>query len=73
MKNAERSERVTALAKIAPSILRWTDRYNFTLADGSRYRGWDFRHNDLVLTFRRRMDVDDRQATLIVQHDGERS
>lgn len=72
MTTAERTERIKALAKCALGILRRTDRYNLTLADGSRYRGWDFRHNDLTLIFRRRMDIDDRPATLIVKHDGER-
>jgi hypothetical protein len=68
----DRSERIAALVKVALSILRRTDRYNLTLADGSRYRGWDFRHNDLSLTFRRRIDADDRPATLIVKYDGDR-
>lgn len=68
----DRNERVKSLVKVALDILRRTDRYNLTLADGSRYRGWDYRHNDLVLSFRRRTDVDDRPATLVVKYDGDR-
>lgn len=72
MTAADRAKRVKAIVTVALNILRRTDRYNLAMADGSRYRGWDYRHNDLVLTFRRRTDVDDRPATLIVKHDGER-
>ena len=72
MTAADRAKRVKAIVTVALNILRRTDRYNLTFADGSRFRGWDYRHNDLVLTFRRRTDVDDRPATLIVRYDGDR-
>jgi hypothetical protein len=72
LNNADRNGRITALAKVALAILRRTDRYNLTLADGSRFHGWDFRHNDLSMSFRRRIDVDERPATLIVKYDGDR-
>ena len=70
--NVDRNQRIRALVKIAVDILRRTDRYNLTLTDGSRYRGWDFRHNELSLTLRLRMDVDDRPSTLIIKHNGKR-
>jgi hypothetical protein len=72
MNNADRSERIRALAKVALSILRRTDRYNLDLAAGGRARAWDFRHNELSLSLRRRFDADDRPATLIVKYDGEK-
>ena len=68
----DRNERVKSLVKVALDILRRTRRYNLTLADGSRFHGWDFRHNELSLSFRRQIDVDERPATLIVKHDGDR-
>jgi hypothetical protein len=72
MNSADRNERIRSLAKVALGILRRTDRCNLTLADGSRVRAWDFRHNDLVLSFRRRVDGDARSATLVVKYDGEK-
>ncbi|MGL3210932.1 hypothetical protein [Bradyrhizobium sp. BR 1433] len=56
MTKEDRSERIKALVKVALSILRRTDRCNLTLADGSRIRDWKFRHNGLLLSFRRRID-----------------
>ena len=68
-----RAERIKAISKLALGILRRCgDRCNLTLADGSRVREWDFRHNELSLSFRRRVDVDDRPATLVVKYDGEK-
>jgi hypothetical protein len=53
-----RAERVKWLVKTALGILRRTDQCNLTLADGSRVREWDFRYNELSLSFRRRVGVD---------------
>ncbi|TKV73296.1 hypothetical protein FDV58_37720 [Bradyrhizobium elkanii] len=72
MTKEDRAERIKSLVKVALSILRRTDRCNLTLADGSRIRDWEFRHNGLSLSFRRRIDVDDRPGTLIVKFEGEK-
>jgi hypothetical protein len=72
MTKEDRAERIRSLVEIAISILRRTQYCNLTLTDGSRVRAWDFSHNELSLSFRRRVDIDDRPATLVVKYDGEK-
>ena len=73
MTSAERAERIRSLAKIALGIIqRNCTGYYLNPADGGRVRVWDFRHNALLLSFRRQVDIDDRPATLVVKHDGEK-
>ncbi|KGT73890.1 hypothetical protein MA20_40960 [Bradyrhizobium japonicum] len=72
MNNAARAERIRSLVEVAIGILRRTQHCNLTLTDGSRVRAWDFCHNELSLSFRRRVDTDDRPTTLVVKYDGEK-
>ena len=43
-----------------------------TLPDGSRVQDYDFRHNALALSFRRRVDLEERPSKLIVKYEGEK-
>jgi hypothetical protein len=69
---ADRAERIEALAKVALGIIqRNSVGYYIDPADGGRFRVWDFRHNAILLSFRRRVDADDRPAMLVIKFEGE--
>ncbi|WJR74924.1 hypothetical protein [Bradyrhizobium sp. NP1] len=71
MTNADRTERMRALSKLALGILRRCgERCTLDRADG-RFRAYDVSHNEFSLSFRRRVDDADRLATLVVKFEGE--
>lgn len=72
MNGADRSERIRALVYSATKILRRTPRCNLTLPDGSRVQDYEFRFNALALSFRRRVDIEDRPSTLTVKYHGQK-
>jgi hypothetical protein len=72
LNNADRSERIKALAKVALGILRRNaHRFRLDLAEGSVHT-WDLEHGLLSLSYRRRIDADDRPATLTIKYRREK-
>ena len=69
---ADRNERIKWLTKIAIAVLRQRGDGGYFDHEGGRVRAVDFRHNELSLTFSRRLDDVDRPATLVVKYDGEK-
>ncbi|MCC8952857.1 hypothetical protein H8B02_05070 [Bradyrhizobium sp. Pear77] len=73
MNTVERTERIKALIKIAVAILRRNDVGGYLdFPEGGRVRSYEFRFNEMVLSLRRRVDVDATETTLIVKFDGEK-
>jgi len=71
MTSAERAERIRSLAQVAISVLRQYDRgSNLDLPEG-RVRAADCHFGKFRISFRRRVDVADRPATLTVKFEGE--
>lgn len=72
MYQADRSERIKALAKVALAILRRNAAGFIIQALEGRARVYEFRYNDMVLSLRRQIDNPAHTRKLEIRFHGER-
>lgn len=68
----DRNERIRSLAQVAISVLRRHDRGGYLDLPEGRVRALDCHCGKFRISFRRRVDDDDRPATLVVKYGGEK-
>lgn len=73
LRQVDRNERIRALAKVALAIVRRNaDVGVIDIAGGGRARVYDFRHNEMKLSFRRQIDDPAHMTQLEIRFDGAR-
>jgi hypothetical protein len=70
--NADRSERIKALAKVALAILRRNAAGFIVETPGGRARVYDLRHNEMALSVRRVIDDPAQTMQIEIKFDGDR-